>query len=92
MSNTIELLEVVGRNASLRHASGDDLAQALGGMGAGESLKRAAASGDRSHLAQEFGGGDVKVNHNVNNGGCEPGDDDAEDAPDQDGGPDGPDR
>jgi hypothetical protein len=92
MSNTIELLEVIGRDASLRHATGDDLAQALDAMGAGESLKRAAASGDRGPLAQEFGSGDVKVNHNVNNGGCEPGDDDAEDAPDQGDGKDAPDR
>jgi len=92
MSNTIELLEVVGRDASLRHASGDDLAQALGGMGAGESLKQAAASGDRSHLVQEFGGGDVKVNHNVTEGGCEPADDDEEGAPEREDGKNVPDR
>lgn len=90
MSSTIELLETIGRDASLRHAGGYALAQALDGLGAGDGLKRAAASGDRDHLVQEFGDEKVKVNQNVHDGGCEPGEGDAEEAPDRDDGKDPP--
>lgn len=87
MSNTIELLEAIGRDASLRHASPESLSQALDGMDASAGLKMAAASGDQSHLAQELGTSNQKVNHNQNppNGGCDPDDDDLENGPDQDG-------
>lgn len=84
MSNTIELLESIGRDASLRHASGENLVQALNGMGANAGLKMAAASGDRSHLAHELGNKSNVVNHNPPNGGCDPGDDDMGNEPDQD--------
>lgn len=55
MSDTIELLETIGRNASLRHAPAEDLAQTLVAMNASEGLKQAAASGDSIHLTQELG-------------------------------------
>lgn len=87
MSDTIELLESIGRDALLRRASRETLTQALDGMGAGEGLKMAAASGDRSHLAQELGGDDNKTVQvtNMNQGGCDPGDDDTDGEPDQGG-------
>lgn len=55
MRDTIELLEAIGKDASLRRAPGEELAQRLDGLGAGEGLKRAAATGDSSHLREEFG-------------------------------------
>lgn len=84
MSNTIELLEAIGRDASLRHAPRESLAKALGSMDASSSLTMAAASGDRSHLAGELGDKinlAVQVNHNPGQGGCDPCEDDREDAP-----------
>lgn len=81
MTNTIELLEAIGRDASLRHASGEDLSRALSGLQASEGLKRAAISGDDSYLAQELGHRDVKTTNNVNNnvgGGSDDGDSDSD--------------
>lgn len=85
--DTIELLETIGRDASLRRAGRESLVHALDEMGANEGLKMAAASGDRSHLGQELGGGDNKniTLTNMNQGGCEPGDDDDGGEPDKDG-------
>ncbi|MFC5524325.1 hypothetical protein ACFPPA_01085 [Rhodanobacter ginsengisoli] len=79
MSNTIELLEVIGKDASLRHASGEDLSQALSGLQASEGLKRAAISGDDGPLVKELGHRDIKgPNHvNQNHGPCH--DDDGND-------------
>ncbi|MEP7185348.1 MAG: hypothetical protein ABI767_05855 [Rhodanobacter sp.] len=85
MTNTIELLEAIGKDASLRHASKEDLAQALGGMDASTGLNMAAASGDSRHLAQELGYKDNKVNLNPHNGGCDGDGDDMESEPDQGG-------
>lgn len=67
MSNTIELLETIGRDASLRHASSTDLSQALNGLQASEALKQAAISGDDGHLAKELGQRDVKSPNHVTN-------------------------
>lgn len=88
MSDTIELLEAIGRDASLRHASAQSLAQALAGMDANAGLKLAAASGDRSHLVQEFGNKSNTLNQNppAPNGGCDPMEEDMEDGADEDGG------
>ena len=74
MTNTIELLEAIGRDASLRHATGDDLSRALSALQASEGLKQAALSGDDGYLAQEFGHREVNSTNTVNNGiggGCE---------------------
>jgi hypothetical protein len=68
MTNTIELLEAIGRDASLRHASGAELAQTLIGLQASEGLKQAAISGDDGHLVRELGHRDVKTTNSVNNG------------------------
>ncbi|HET8554209.1 MAG TPA: hypothetical protein VFL78_05220 [Rhodanobacteraceae bacterium] len=61
MSNTIELLETIGSDASLRHASGDDLARTLAGMQATEGLQQAAAIGDSSLLEKELGRRNMSV-------------------------------
>jgi hypothetical protein len=55
MSDTIELLETIGRDASLRHASAEELAHVLRQSQASEALTAAVASGDRSKLSVELG-------------------------------------
>lgn len=55
MADTIELLETIGRDASLRHASTERLADMLEQAQASGALKAAAASGDRMLLSGEFG-------------------------------------
>ncbi len=88
MSNTIDLLETIGRNASLRHASGEELSQALSGLQASEALKQAAISGDVGHLVTELGHRDVKTPNHVNNnlgGGHDDDDHDGNHQPDDDG-------
>jgi hypothetical protein len=90
MSKTIELLESIGRDASLRHASREELVRALDALNAGEGLKMAVVAGDRRFLAEELGSGTdptdpVRVNHNVGQGGCDPGGDDPESGPEGDG-------
>ncbi len=87
MTNTIELLEAIGRDASLRHASGEDLSRALSGLKATEALKLAAIAGDDRYLAQELGDRDVKTTNNVNNnvgGGNDFDDDDSDGKDDED--------
>jgi hypothetical protein len=55
MSDTIELLDIIGRDASLRHASVEDLATMLEQAQASQSLTAAAKDGDRSLLLAELG-------------------------------------
>jgi hypothetical protein len=55
MSDTLELLEAIGRDASLRHASSEELSGILRQAKASEALTAAVSSGDRAHLATEFG-------------------------------------
>lgn len=81
MTDTSELLESIGRDASLRHASGETLSQALTGMRASEGLQRAAMSGDSDHLKQELGhkaNEAIQVNQNPHHGGCSGGDEERE--------------
>lgn len=59
MSDTLELLEAIGRDASLRHASSEELSGILRQAKASEALTAAVSSGDRAPLAAEFG-------HNAN--------------------------
>lgn len=83
MSNTIKLLEAIGRDASLRHASPQRLTQALDAMNASEELL-AAVSGGRSHLARDLGRQInlvVQSNQNVNVGGFDSGENDMESEP-----------
>lgn len=53
--DTIELLNVIGQDATLRHASADELAPMLEQAKASEALKSAVAVGDSSLLFKEFG-------------------------------------
>lgn len=55
MSDTIELLDTIGRDASLRHASTAQLTTMLEQAQASEALTAAAAHGDSSLLFAEFG-------------------------------------
>jgi hypothetical protein len=51
----MELLEAIGQDATLRHASSGALADMLEAADASEALKAAVASGDSAWLSQEFG-------------------------------------
>ncbi|KRE97824.1 hypothetical protein ASG87_14970 [Frateuria sp. Soil773] len=55
MSDTIELLEAIGRDASLRYASAEELAGVLAQAQASEALASAVAQGDSALLAVELG-------------------------------------
>jgi hypothetical protein len=87
MSDTVELLETIGRDASLRWASPDDLMRALDELNASEGLRVAVASGEKGSLLQELGQAGKEnpvVNHNTPDGGCDPDMDDPEDGSDDD--------
>ncbi|RAP59586.1 hypothetical protein [Oleiagrimonas sp. MCCC 1A03011] len=71
MANTIELLESIGKNASLRHASDSDLEKMLNEMQASDALKHAASTRNAEHLKQELGAKVMGVNNTPVNGGCE---------------------
>lgn len=53
--DTIEILETIGRDASLRHASQHDLSVALERVHASAALTAAVATGDSSRLGVELG-------------------------------------
>jgi hypothetical protein len=55
MTDTIDLLEVIGQDASLRHASGEELMSLLEQAQASEGLTAAIACGDTSLLLGELG-------------------------------------
>lgn len=55
MMDTIEILEAIGSDASLRHASAAELGRTLARANASEALSAAVAAGDSAHLAREFG-------------------------------------
>jgi hypothetical protein len=65
MSDTIELLEAIGTNASLRYASAQELAQALEQVDASDALLAAAAAGDSSLLSADLGHKPMIVNHDT---------------------------
>ena len=83
MADTIELLESIGRNASLRHASASDLGKMLDDMQASDELKRSASSGNLEHLKMELGDKSMTVNHSTN-GSCEEDEEEGNSKPDQD--------
>jgi hypothetical protein len=56
MADTIDLLEAIGGDAALRHASAGELASVLEEAQASAALMAAVASGDGAALAAEFGG------------------------------------
>jgi hypothetical protein len=55
MSDSIDLLEAVGRDASLRRLPPDELAARLLAAGGSDALAEAAATRDAHPLADEFG-------------------------------------
>lgn len=55
MTDTMDWLEAIGQDATLRHAPADELNSTLEAAEASEALMAAVASGDSSWLAQEFG-------------------------------------
>jgi len=81
MSDTIELLEAIGRDASLRYASSGELADRLQQSQASGALMAAAAAGDSSLLADELG---HKANYQPQSIQTTPGHEDEEEEPKQD--------
>lgn len=55
MTDTIDLLEALGRDACLRHASTEELGKVLAQAQASEALTAAVMTGDSTQLAREFG-------------------------------------
>lgn len=55
MTDTIELLEAIGRDASLRHAPAQVLSKIVAEAHASDALTKTVASGDSSWLSAEFG-------------------------------------
>lgn len=78
MSDTIELLEAIGQNASLRFAPSEELVRTLQDAGASEALRTAAVTGMRSTLIEELGPRPSQPPQIVNSPGHE------EDEPDED--------
>lgn len=74
MADTIELLESIGRNASLRYPSStESLGHELDRMQAGEQLKQAALTGDASQLKMELNAGEPEGIHSPPSGPSQPG-------------------
>jgi len=71
MSDTIDLLEAIGKNAALRHAPAEELAEMLTEANASEALMAAVTQGDSSLLSAELGHGPLRVNHDYHTGGNE---------------------
>lgn len=55
MNDTIKLLEAIGKDATLRHASPEELAAALKDAEASDGLREYAATGDGAALTTELG-------------------------------------
>jgi hypothetical protein len=55
MADTLELLESIGQDATMRHASAEELSNLLELAQASEALTAAATSGDVSLLLKELG-------------------------------------
>lgn len=84
MRDTVDLLEAIGRDSTLRNASPDELARALEAAGASAGLRELAAHGDGAELARELGLEQMHVEHMSQTGGCEGDEDDPRHYPDDD--------
>lgn len=84
MSDTIEWLETIGKNATLRHAPAGELAHTLEEAGASNALISAVKFEDSGLLSTELGHKPMKVDHTPHTGGHE------EEDPDHDHGEDTP--
>lgn len=71
MRDTVELLEAIGRDASLRRASPEELARALEADGASPGLLDMATHGDSAALTAELGLKHMHVEHQSQTGGHE---------------------
>jgi len=71
MRDTVELLEAIGRDATLRHASPEELARALEAADASAGLRELAANGDGTTLTKELGLVQMHVEHMSQTGGHE---------------------
>jgi len=71
MRDTVELLESIGRDAALRHASPEELKRALEEANASPALRELAASGDATALTEELGLVHMHVEHMTQTGGHE---------------------
>jgi hypothetical protein len=71
MRDTVELLEAIGRDATLRRASPEALAQALEANDASTGLIELVASGDSTGLTKELGLKHMHVEHRTQTGGHE---------------------
>lgn len=85
MRDTVELLEALGRDSTLRHASPAALAKALEAEGASAGLVELAGGGDPSSLSRELGITQMHVEHMSQTGGFEGEEDDPRHRPDDDG-------
>jgi hypothetical protein len=79
MRDTVELLESIGRDAHLRHASPEELAKALEAAGASAGVIALAANGDGSLLTEELGLVKLHAEHMTQTGGFEGDDEPTED-------------
>lgn len=71
MRDTVELLEAIGRDAALRRASSETLAQALEANDASAGLRELVANGDSTGLTKELGLKHMHVEHRTQTGGHE---------------------
>lgn len=71
MRDTVELLEAIGRDPNLRHASPEELAKALEAANASEGLRELVATGDSTALTEELGLVQMHVEHHSQTGGHE---------------------
>lgn len=88
MSDTIELLNTIGQDASLRHASAEQLAHTLEQVNASDAFKAAAVSGDTTRLSEELGHGPMHVVQHSQTPGHEEDEPDNDDDSDESDGPD----
>lgn len=71
MLDTIDLLEAIGTNAALRHASNHELASYLAQEDAPEALIAAVKNSDSSLLSSKLGYETTMVNHDLHTAGHE---------------------
>ncbi|MGF6495600.1 hypothetical protein ABIE56_003799 [Luteibacter sp. 621] len=71
MRDTVELLEAIGRDASLRRATPEALKRALDEAGASPALHALAIDGDTTAITEELGLVQMHVEHMTQTGGHE---------------------
>ncbi|WP_158882382.1 hypothetical protein [Rhodanobacter sp. L36] len=81
MSDTIDLLESIGQNAALRHATPEELVEVLVDAQASEVFKAAVATGESALLFKEFGHKPMQLPHTQGPGHEEEEQDEDDDAP-----------